>query len=96
MKTQQAHSYLCHLETSLQKQLTTILNRLCNCESYSFGLELKTAMVKAIDEADTYLTPQIVTGKNSLVFHSDWGNLNKILTSVTEPNNGNNAAGIML
>ena len=26
------------------KQLTTILNPLCHCESYSFGLELETAM----------------------------------------------------
>ena len=52
------------------KQLTTILSKLCHCESYSFGLELETAMGKAIDEADTYLTPQIVTGKDNLVFYS--------------------------
>ena len=46
------------------KLLITILNRLCHCESYSFGLELKTAMAKAIDQANTYLTPQIVTGED--------------------------------
>lgn len=56
-----------HLNRS--KQLTTILNRLCHCELYSFGLE--TAMVKAIDEANTYLTQQIVTWKDNLLFHSE-------------------------
>ena len=78
------------------KQLTTILNRLCHCELYSFGLELKTAVAKAVDEADTYLIPQIVTGKGNLVFHNEWDNLNKILTNVTWPNIVNSAAGIML
>ena len=53
-------------------------------------------MAKAIDEADTYLTPQIVTGKDNLVFHSEWDNLNKILTNVTGPNAVNSAAGIMM
>ena len=78
------------------KQLTTILNRLGHCESYSFGLELETAMAKAIDEADSYLTPQIVTGENNIVFHSEWDNLNKILTNVSGSNVVNSAAGIML
>ena len=78
------------------KQLTTILNRLCHFESYSFGLELETGMAKAMDEAVTYLTPQIVTGKDNLVFHSEWDNLNIILTNVTGPNVVNSAAGIML
>ena len=53
------------------KQLTTILSRRCHCKSYFFGLELKTVMAKAIDEADTYLTPQTVTGNDNLVFHSE-------------------------
>ena len=78
------------------KQLTTILNRLCHCESYSFGIELETAMAKALDETSTYLTPQIVTGDNNEVFHSEWDNLNKILTNVTGSNVVNSAAGIML
>ena len=53
-----------HLNRS--KQLTTILNRLCHCELYSFGLET------AIDEANTYLTQQIVTWKDNLLFHNEW------------------------
>ena len=53
-------------------------------------------MAKAIDEAGTYLTPQIVTGKDNLVFHSEWDNPNRILANVTWPNVVNSAAGIML
>ena len=53
-------------------------------------------MAKAIDEADTYLTLQIVTGKHNLVFHSKWENLNKVLTDVTGRNFAKSAAGIML
>ena len=77
-------------------QLTIILNRLCQCESYSFGLGLEAAMTKPINEADTYLTPQILTGKNSLIFHSKWDNLKKILANVTERNVVNSLAGIIL
>ena len=53
-------------------------------------------MAEAIDEANIYLTPQIMTGKDNLVFHSEWDNLNKILTNVTGPNVVNSATGIML
>ena len=60
METQQTHSYLCYLET-FYKHVTTVLNRPCHCKLYSFGLELKTSIAKAIDEADKYLTPEIVT-----------------------------------
>ena len=31
------------------KQLTTILNRFCHCESYSFGIKLETTMAKALE-----------------------------------------------
>ena len=80
------------------EQLTIILNGLCHCKSYCFGLELETAMAKAIDEADTYYwTPQIVTRKDNLVFHSEWNNLNKTLTNVvTGTNVVKRAVGIML
>ena len=67
-----------------------------HCESYRFGLELETAISKALDEASTYLTPRIVTGENNAVFHGEWDNLNKITTNVTGNNVVNSAAGIML
>ena len=78
------------------KQLTTILNHLYHCESYSFGIQLETAMAKALEETSTYLTPQIVNGDCNEVFHSEWDNLNNILTNVTGSNVVNSAAGNML
>ena len=51
------------------RKLTTILNRLGHCESYDFTLELETAMVQAIDECSTFLTPNILTGEANDVFH---------------------------
>lgn len=71
------HILLCttvrHLYRS--KQLTAIL-------SYDFGLELETAIAKAIDEVSTSLTPQIITGEGNQVFHLEWDNLNKTTTNI--------------
>lgn len=53
-------------------------------------------MAKAIEELGTYVTPQIVTRDDNVVFQSEWDNLNKIKTNVTGSNVVNNAAGIML
>ena len=92
------HMLLCmtvrHLFRS--KQLTTILHRLGHSESYDFGLELETALAKALDEVSTYLTPQIVTGKGNIVFHCEWDNLNNTTTSVHGSNIVNSAGGIMV
>ena len=41
------------------KQLTKILNLLGHSESYNFGLELETALAKALDEVFNFLTHQI-------------------------------------
>ena len=75
--------------------MTTILNRLCHCELYSFGIELETAMVYALEKSNTYLTPQIVSGESNEVFHIEWDNLNKILSNVTGSNVVISAAGVM-
>ena len=77
-------------------QLTTILNRLCHCESYSFGIKLDTAIPYALKEVNTYWMPQTVSGESNEVFHNEWYKLNKILTNVTGSNTVNSAAGIML
>ena len=82
--------------TEYLQQLTTILHRLGHCESYDFGLELETALAKALDEVSTYLTPQIVTGEDNIVFHCEWDNLNKTTTSVHGSNIVNSAGGIMV
>lgn len=92
------HILLCETVRHLfrSKQLTTILNRLGHSESYDFGLELETAMAKALDEVSTYRTHQIVTGEGNLVFHCEWDNLNKTTTSVHSTNIVNSAGGIMV
>lgn len=78
------------------RMLTTILNKLGHCESYDFSLELETAMVKAIDECSTFLTPNILTGEANEVFHLEWDNLNKITTNVHGSNVVNSTGGIMI
>ena len=78
------------------RQLASILNKLGHCESYDFGLELETALARAIDESSRLLTPQIVCGEGNEVFHMEWDNLNKITTNVHGSNFVNSAAGIML
>ena len=92
------HILLCttmrHLFRS--KQLITILNRLGHCEGYLFSLELETALTKAIEGTSTYLTPQILTGKSNVVFHSEWDNLNMIMTNIHGSNVVNMAGGIMI
>ena len=92
------HVFLCmtvrHLYRS--KHLATILSRLGHCESYDFGLELETAMAKALDETSTLLTPHIVKGEGNVLFRSEWDNLNKILTNGHEHNVVNFAGGIMV
>ena len=92
------HMLLCvtvrHLFRS--KQLTTILNRLGHSETYNFGLEMETALTKALDDVSTHLTPQILTGDANIVFHCEWDNLNKTTTNVYGSNIINSAGGIMV
>ncbi len=78
------------------KHLTQISNRLGHCESYSFGLELETAIAKALDEQSTHLTPNIICGEGNAVFHSEWDNLNKITTNIHGSNMVNSAGEIMI
>ena len=78
------------------KQLTTILSRLGHCETYDFGLELETALAKALAEVSTNLTPQIITGEGNDVFHLEWDNMNKITTNIHGSNVVNSTGGIMI
>ena len=78
------------------KKLTTILNKLGHSECYDFGLEMETALAKALDEVSTHLTPQIVKGEGNIVFHCEWDNLNKTTSSVHGSNIVNSAGGIMV
>ena len=78
------------------KLLTTILVRLGHCETYDFGLELETAIAKALDDVSTTLTPQIIKGEGNEVFHFEWDNMNKITTNIHGSNVVNSTAGIMI
>lgn len=92
------HILLCttvrHLYRS--KQLTTILSRLGHCETYDFGLELKTALANTLDEVPTSLTLQIITSDGNEMFHLEWGNMNKITTTIHGSNVVNNMGGIVI
>ena len=78
------------------KLLTTILARLGHCETYDFGLELETAIAKALDEVSTTLTPQIIKGEGNEVFHSELDNMNKITMNINGSNVVNSTAGVMI
>ncbi|CAM4621862.1 unnamed protein product [Leuciscus chuanchicus] len=92
------HILLCttirHLYHS--KLLATILSRLSHCETYDFGLELVTALTKALNEVSISLCPQIITGEGNYVFHLEWDNLNKITTNIHGSNVVNWTGGIMI
>ena len=76
--------------------MTTILSRLGHCETYDFGLELETALAKALDEVSTSITPQIITGEGNAVFHLEWDNMNKTTTNIHGSNVVNSTGGIMI
>ena len=78
------------------KLLTTILNRLGQCESYDVGLELETALAKAIGEVSTKLTPQIILRDRNEVYHMEWDNLNVLTTSIHGSNVVNSTTGVIM
>ena len=53
-------------------------------------------MTEAFDNTSTHLAPHIVLEDSTLVFHSDWHNLNKITINLTGSNVVNKAGEIML
>ena len=65
-------------------KLNTMLNRLGHCESYSFTLELESALATATSKSTENVVPGIVKNPTvpSLV-HSDWDNFDSYVNSVT-------------
>ena len=91
------HVLLC---TSLQhfygsKIWITLLSRLGHCETYDFGLELETALAKALDNVSTSLIPQVITDDGNEVFHFEWDILNEI-ANVQGSNVLHSTIGIMI
>ena len=66
--------------------MVTILNRLGHCESYTFALEMESSLDCALTDSSQHLTPHVVTGEESLVFHHEWDNTNKFTTNVLGSN----------
>ena len=62
------HILLCmilgHLSRSVK--LSVLMNKLSHSESYSFSLELETALAEALEKARIILTPQIIRNPHHL------------------------------
>ena len=78
------------------KQVICMINRCGHCESYDFCLDLELALSSAIERNSSFITPSIVTGDDVLVFHVEWDNLNKMLTTVHGNSVVNSTGGIMI
>ena len=73
------------------------MNKLGHAESYSFSLELETALAVALEEASTLLTPQIIknpTGPS--IFHSDFDNFDQFVNDLSGSGSIHTTHGIML
>ena len=77
------------------KQLTTLLNHLGHCESHSFSLEVETAIAKAVEQASSLLSSQIVRQPDiASLFHSEFDNFDQLVN--TEGGSIHTAHGIMM
>ena len=78
-------------------QVNTLMNRLGHAETYSFSLELETALAHALEEESSVLTPQII--KNPPVpslFHSDFDNFDQFINYLSGSGSVHTSHGIML
>ncbi|CAJ1061365.1 hypothetical protein XNOV1_A011600 [Xyrichtys novacula] len=80
------HILLCmtlrHLFRS--KSITTLINKLGHCESYSYSLELETALANSIVESASIISESdIIRGQpDGAVFHSDWDNFDQLVSNI--------------
>ena len=78
-------------------QLNTLINRLGHAESYTFTLELETALAAALDKASDVLSTQIVGNPIvPSVFHSDFDNFDQFINNQLGSGSVHTAHGIML
>ena len=79
------------------EKLITLLNRLGHCESYSFSLELETALAAEAIESSSQLSNKIVRSpKGPSVFHSEFDNFDCLINDLTGKGSIHTAHGIML
>lgn len=78
-------------------QLNTLMNRLGHAESYSFSLELETALATALQDTSSVLTPQIVRNPSGpSLFHSDFDNFDQFVNDLSGSGSVHTAHGIMM
>ena len=78
------------------KELTTLINRFGHCKSYSFSLQVETAIAK-VEETSSFLSSQIV--RNSAapwIFHSDFDNFDQYVNDISGAGSIHTENGIML
>lgn len=75
--------------------MITLLNRLGHCENYTYALELEAALADALEAASSVLTPKIVFGIYSLVFHSAWDNFDQLIRAIRGITSIHTAHGVM-
>ena len=79
------------------KELITLINKFGHCESYSFSLELETAIAKAVQHSASMLPKSIVRQpQGNSVFHSEFDNFDKIVNELYGAGSIHTAHGIML
>ena len=94
------HVLLCmtlrHLFRS--KKLTDHLNKLGHCESYTFSLELETALADSILENASVIsnTDVVKDQPEGAVFHSDWDNFDQLVSAVYGARSIHSAVGIYM
>ncbi|MFV0264335.1 MAG: hypothetical protein ACK5JN_18200, partial [Kluyvera sp.] len=73
------------------------MNKLGRAESYSFGLELETALATALEEASSLLTAQIIRNPSvPSLFHSDFDNFDQYINDISGSGSGHVTHSIML
>jgi hypothetical protein len=78
-------------------ELTTLINRLGHSESYSFSLELETALAIALQKSSSLLSTQIIRNPNvPSLFHSDFDNFDQLVNCLTGSGSIHTSHGIML
>ena len=79
------------------EELTVLLNRLSDSESYRFSLDLEAAIAKCLEESPNYLSTQIVMNPTTpSLFHSEFDNSDQLLNVLEGKGSVHTAHGIMM
>lgn len=85
------------IEAYVQKQEDTLMNKLGHWESYSFSLELETAIAKAVQESVSLLPSSFIHNPaGPAVLTSEFDNFDKLVNELYGAGSVHTAHGIML